>query len=251
MADESNIDQIDQIELLEDYGHQLSSLRTAANGPRSAGGLRAQYEMALVSSRLLLRSTKIDPENAGVVSRTDAPNDALRYFPSMLALQLYLESDTKLFNGSVYEPPLVAPANETPEAQTVRLDAEFTKMILALHGNDLRLKPPFLWSERIEFQDKYLRVYEALRHHVLLARATRTKVLITRDVEKTVLGQLLGDEQIKLAVSRLQANCNNAFALADNTAQQAIETAITATMTYANKTLFDKFMALVNALPVV
>jgi hypothetical protein len=205
------------------------------------GATRDAYEQAIRDSALLLSFAQIEEEPPGTVRYTDRPDANLRYFPSMVALQLYLESDTAVDPDASYTALPLAPPNETPEARSSRLAEAVKTLAEGTYANDIRLTPDFPWTERIEFQTKYTYVYEALRHRVLFARQAREEVVLTRTAEKNALASLLNDASIEAEIVKLQQTCAVAFA---NAQRDQIHPAVTAVLAFVNNTLYAKFLAL-------
>lgn len=220
--------------LLEKY--KVLSNFYAPDGPD-----RAAYDQAIRDSAVLLSFTQIDEEQPGVVTYTARSDANVRYFPSMVALQLYFEADSAVNPDASFTPLPPAPPNETPEARAARLAEAVKTLAEGTYANDNRLTPDFPWTERIEFQTKYTYVYEALRHRVLVARQARKEVVLTRTAEKKALDSLLADSPTNTEIVKLQQDCVNAFATAQ---LNQIQPAVAAVIAFVNQTLYDKFLTL-------
>lgn len=205
------------------------------------GANRAVYDRALRETTFLLSFSQIDGAQPGTVRYAKQPDPDQRYFPSIAALQLYLEED-EIADGRYVAPP-PEPDDETPADRSARIAAAVETLAAATYANDSQLTPDFPWNEPIEFQTKYTYVYEAFRHRVLVARQAREKVVLTRAVEKNTLATLLADQTISQEIAKLQQVCVDAFATAQ---LNRVQPAVLAVVTFVNQTLYDKFFALAN-----
>lgn len=228
---------------MEPFGKTMSPLYSRT------GERRKFYEQGIRDTILLLGFSKIDDAQPGTVTRTETLSAKERYFPSMLALQLYLESDTVMHDGSVLTLLPIAPADETPEQENVRIGDALAKMVQATYGNDVLLQPgtgsaiqPVTWAEKIVFQTDYSYVYDALRHRVLVSRDARRDALLTRALEKTVLDKLLTNAQIKDEVAALQAKCTDAFVATEGDIAGSVQLATAAVVAYINDVLYARFI---------
>lgn len=216
------------------------------------GDQHAAYNVAINDSIELLSMSAIDPARPGVATRTDSYSSATRYYPSMLALQLYCESNNVLHGKdglSIYRALPSASAGETPEVRSKRLDDALAYMVPAIYANDqqlatLKAELELPWGARIEFQTDYPFVYDALRHRALVERRVRDQSLLTRAVEKAALGALLAQKKDKIAAA--DAKCQQAFAKVDGDIAGAIQAAVTAAVQLVNDELFAAFIEFAN-----
>lgn len=231
-------------ELFEDF-----LILKEAYGPE--GTQHATYNNAINDAIELLSMSVVSAKEGGV-SQTDTYNASERYYPSILALQFYCESNNALHgnNGpSVYRALPPAPPDETPEARSKRLGDALAYMVRAVYANDQKLaaiKPELAlpWAARIEFQTNYPFVYDALRHRALVGRMVRQEWLLTRAVEKAALDALL--EQKREQIAAADGKCQQAFAKVDGDITGAIRAACTDAVELVNTELFDVFISLVN-----
>lgn len=223
---------------LDDLIDRVHALKRT-NAPGESG--RPAYDRALFDTTFLLGLTEIDPDQEGVVRYVGdgaAPDARRRYAPSMVALQLYLESDTIAASESVYKPLQIIPAGDQTAARTEAIEA----LVKATRANDLKFAPVLGWAERIAFQDDYPQVYDVLRHRVLVARQTRHKVVLTRAVERAALDAVLLGPRVRERIAELEAACANAFSSTDANAGQQIDLAIDAIIEFVGSTLLQRFM---------
>ena len=222
------LDDQGRAKLLNNIDGQLLDSRFAPGGE-----LRPRYTQGIVDVTTLLWRAKRGAV-AGQFSADKAVSPELRYFPSMLAIQLLLEDDKIIHDESAYFDEIAA-----------LTDDALVRLCQRLYINDAGLGSQLAWDDAIQAQVRYPHVYTLLRGMVLTARQTRDKVCITRDVEKRALDTLLENPQVVAELTKHEA------ALVALTAGKRAEMlgriapSTDPVLDYINGTLYDLFFNLI------
>lgn len=197
---------------------------------------RGEYRDGIRAVAALLWKAKAGAE-PGTAVLQQIKDAGERYQPSMLAIQLLLESNTRLHPDSAYF------------ANMKKLDQPaLDELVRRLHLNDVRLGD-FEWYTPIALQSAFPHVYALLRTMILTDRRARDKVCITRVAEWRASNVLLknGDlvAQLKQQEAAMEALATDTRANLLAKADAIVDTVID----FINKTLYDLFLDAVQPMP--
>lgn len=252
IADDEEFDGPKQYQLKLDEGDisiiSMSGLRGKPDKPDTD-----TYAKSIRSAFLLLAHTKVSSDFIDYVEQ-GVPET--RYFPSMVALQLYLTGD---FDGDIIKPDgneYVAigekPSEENEEQKKTRIKPAFDRLIKVTQAYDdwlaSKLIPPKQAADQPQaparhmgndFQTKYTYVYDTILYRVLISRFACDNLVMHRMREHDVLRQLLAANEQDIV--QKQTNVSEAAKTAD---RAKYKEALDDLVQYVNKDLYNKFKEL-------
>lgn len=197
---------------------------------------RPRFLQQIQSVTKILACTQIDENIRGfVVFDCEKADPSMNYYPSMFALQMFLE-DIKLRGAADYPDILVPDVSK----ETVN---EFVAILYSIDQND-----DDAWRKTdSQFHLEFPNVYKVLRADTMKRRYARYKVRITNAVEKIALDQLLRNEAIKKKLQEIENKFPKVGTLDALRTRAQVTAAVQETQSYINSTFFKEFMEKVNA----